>query len=101
MTAAPLRSLVGTLLLWAGLIVLAMALADSMHSLPWAMPRLWYLTRPLCLGLATLSAITGAKLLWGTTDRPRHRDEDEDSDDDDDDDVDDDDDDSDQPEDAR
>ena len=56
--------------------------------------------RTPCLRSDTLSAITGAKLLWGTTDRPRHRDEEEDSDDDDDD-VDDVDDDSDQPEDAR
>ncbi len=66
---------VGPILLWFGLLVFGLALMDAVHSLPWAMPRLWYVMRPAYLLIALLSLVAGARLVWRTTDRPVDDDE--------------------------
>lgn len=76
------KPIAGPVLFWCGLLVLGMALMDAMHTLPWSMPRFWYLLRPGCLLVALISLIAGANLLWGTTQRRSSlSDEDEDDDD--------------------
>lgn len=72
----------GPILLWFGLLLFGLALMDAIHSLPWTMPRLWYVMRPAYLLAALLSLLAGARLVWRTTHRLEIDEEDDDSDED-------------------
>jgi glutaredoxin len=66
-TTNPLKSVIATILLWFGLLIGAIALAETLHALPVRMPRLWYISRPLCLGIGLVSFVIGFRML---ADRP-------------------------------
>jgi hypothetical protein len=66
-----LKTVVASALLWFGLLVGAVALAEQLHALPVRMPRLWYASRPLCLGIGIASFVVGFRML--ATRPPRRR----------------------------
>lgn len=58
-----MKTAIASALLWFGLLVGGVALADALHALPFRMPRLWYISRPLCLGMGLVSFVSGFRML--------------------------------------
>lgn len=58
---AALRT-VGGLIFYLGVVLIGLALADGIHTLPFDMPSMWHRNRPLCIGFSIALVAAGWRL---------------------------------------